>query len=256
MTKTKKTVLIIVSIIAAVSLLISGTVLAKYIVQSRDEKSVSAAKQYFLSDYLKPSAQSASYSVVGSSVDVSLKNYADSSNFSSADISYTVSVTNGTSSPSSGTITGGSANSTTLTVTPTNPASPVVVTASSTSPFPSSITATFNFTNDLSQTSATYLIEDTSGSDYATLKILAGTTIISANALSLSWNTSEVYLDPTNSYLMGNAAITTGTLSIGEAIAAKSTAVIYIFKEDITDNFSHAESSITSNTITIGTVSP
>lgn len=251
MTKKRKIMIIVLSLVLLAGIITSGTVLGKYFTNVKGEQSVSSSNFYFESDYLKPSSASASYTVVGSSLAVSLKNYVDSNHVTTPNIAYTVSVTNGTASPSSGTITGGSANTSSFIITPTNTASPVVVTATSTSPFSKSLTATFNFTPDMERTAATYLIEDNAGSDYATLKILAGNTIISAGTLTLSWNTSDVYLDPTNPYVSGNAGLSTGTLVIQEAIAPHSTAVIHIFKEDITDNFSHSESSITSNTISI-----
>lgn len=255
MTKTRKILFAVIALAVVAALIVSGTVLGKYLTKDSDENSVSSPKFYFQSDYLKPSSASASYTVAGSSVSIALKNFVDSNHYSSQNIAYTVTVTNGTASSASGTITGGATNVSNVTVTPTNASSPVVVTATSTSPYSSSITASFTFTTDISQTGASYLIEDSVNSDYATLKILAGTTIISAGTLTLSWSTSDVYLDPTNPYLVGNAGLSTGTLVIQQAIAPNSTAVIHIFKDDITDNFSHSESAISSNTITISAAS-
>lgn len=251
MTKKRLILIIALSVVLVASIITSGTVLGKYYINIKNEQAVAASSFYFESDYLKPSSESASYTVVGTSVVVSLKNFVDSSKYTSSNTTYSVSVTNGTSSPASGTITGGSANTVALTITPTNASSPVTVTAASTAPFAKSITATFNFSADMERTAATYLIEDSSGSDYATLKILAGNTIISAGTLSLTWNTSDVYLDPTNPYLAGNSGLSSGSLTIQQAIAPHSTAVIHVFKDDPTDSFAHSESSITSNTIAI-----
>lgn len=251
MTKSRKILIALISLAVVAALITSGTVLGKYFIKESGEESVAASNFYFDSDYLKPAASAATYTVAGTSVVVSLKNFIDSAKVTTPNITYSVSVTNGTSSPASGTITGGSENFSSVTITPTNAAQPVTVTATSTAPFEKVLTATFNFTADMARTSATYLIEDSTNSDYATLKILAGNTIISAGTLTLNWNTSDVYLDPTNPYLAGNAGLSTGTLTIGQAIAPHSTAVIYVFKDDVTDNFSHAESAISSNSITI-----
>lgn len=253
MIKSKKKFVIIVSIAVAVVISLGlGTVLAKYFVQSHGENSVNSPDFYFTSNYLDVSSANASHTIHGGSVSVSVRNFINDTKFSTSNISYTVSITNGTLSSNSGTLTGGSADADYITVTPTNIASPVVVTATSTSPYAKTLTASFTFAQSSAiAANVTYLIEDSVNSNYATLKIITGNTAIPSGTIGLSWNTSSYSLDSTNPYLVGNAGLSTGSLTIQQAIAANTTVSIFIFKNDITDDLSRSESQIVSNSIAI-----
>lgn len=232
----------------AAAVLITGVsvVVARYIKKSAEENGVGAAEFYFSSDMLTTSG--AEYNVSASSVTVTLLNNTDELHITGSDLTYAVTVTNGTASSSAGTIPGGFAGSQSITVTPTDDSQPVVVTAATSEPYVKTLTATFTFDSLLSD--ATYLIEDNEGSDYATLKIMAGSADIPANSLSIQWNTEDAALDPTNQYLLGNSGLNSGTLTIEGAVPAHNTAVIYIFKKDISEDYSVSETAI-DGTITI-----
>ncbi len=250
MKKSKFRVVTIISVVFAIIVCsLVGTVIAKYVKKSVDENGIEATNIYFKSNYLLSTDEAIEYEISTSSVTITLSNYIDSYHYTMSDLDYSITATNATLSLQSGTISGGATNEVSFTVTPTDTTEPVVVTAQSNSPFSRTLTGTFDFSNI--GINPTYMITDSVNSDYATLKIMAGNSSIPANTLSISWNASQLYLDPTNPYLMGNPSINSGNLTISTEIPARTTAVIYIFKNDISQNYSVSETVISSNNISI-----
>ena len=250
MKKSKFRVVTIISVVFAIIVCsLVGTVIAKYVKKSVDENGIEATNIYFKSNYLLSTDEAIEYEISTSSVTITLSNYIDSYHYTMSDLDYSIIATNATLSLQSGIISGGATNEVSFTVTPTDTTEPVVVTAQSNSPFSRTLTGTFDFSNI--GINPTYMITDSVNSDYATLKIMAGNSSIPANTLSISWNVSDIYLDPTNPYLMGNPSINSGNLTISTEIPARTTAVIYIFKNDISRNHSVSETVISSDSISI-----
>ncbi|MCH1981803.1 hypothetical protein MCG98_04360 [Ruminococcus sp. OA3] len=170
--------------LAAVLLLtLVGATVARYI--RRQEQSAVAEPQnfYFTSDLIKEKEQNAVYEIdpQTETFTVILYNHADARRITAEPLSYTVSVTGGTASPVSGTLTGGVKDSVQVTVTPDTNAERVTVTAATTKPYEKTLTATFT-----PAPGDRYTVTDSGGNTAAVLTVtLTGTDTSKGIKLSL-----------------------------------------------------------------------
>lgn len=171
-TKRRKLLLLLVLIAAAVVL--ARGISARYVLQKK-EAGVAVAKEfYFTSDLLGEGTDNTYTIDAGTeSFDIKLFNYEDKLRVTADAIKYevvvaggtVVSTTNGSSAGKSETLAGGSENEAVITVEPDRTA-PVVVTATSTSPYKKVLKATFNLASGNQ-----YTIEDKAGNTAAVLTI-------------------------------------------------------------------------------------
>lgn len=156
----------------AVVLALAGIAVARYVMQQQQEGLATASNFSFTSDYLKEESESASYYIDPTTTDlnITLSNAADAKRFTAESIDYTASATNATIiGGGSGTLAGGLESTTKLTVSPNADSSPgntFTVTASSTSPYAKTLTATFILAKGNS-----YQVEDAGGNTAAVLTI-------------------------------------------------------------------------------------
>ena len=127
-----------------VVLALAGFAAARYVMQQQQDGLATATDFYFTSDYLKESGENATYFIDPGTKDltVELRNFADDLRMTSGDIFYSVSAEGANVEPGSGTLAGKSKNTATISVIPTASDS-FTLTASSTSPYAQTLTATF-----------------------------------------------------------------------------------------------------------------
>lgn len=173
----KRILLPLVFVLAAVVIIFTRGISARYVLQAEKNVVAEAASFYFTSDLLKEENENADYTIdsLTKSFDIELYNWADALRVTAQDITYTVTVEGGTASPGgSGTYTseptmpdtpapamtgtlkvnteappsdsGTAVTKTTdkITITPGDSAKDITVTAKSTAPYEKTLKATFH----------------------------------------------------------------------------------------------------------------
>ncbi|UWP57996.1 hypothetical protein [Ruminococcus gauvreauii] len=173
-THRKKRRLMALAMLALLLLLtLVGATIARYIRQQEQSAVAEPQDFYFTSDLLKEEEQGAVYEIdpQAETFTVVLYNFADIKRITSETLSYHVSVTGGTASSESGTLTGGAADSAQITVTPDKNAERITVTAIATKPYKKTLTAAFN-----PAAGDRYTVTDSKGNTAAVLTVtLTGT---------------------------------------------------------------------------------
>lgn len=171
------------------TLTFAGLTAARYVTQIQKNQIAEAADFYFSSDLLRETSSQGSGAVYyidpqEANFAINLYNYADSKRITASDIKCEVTVTGGSASPSYASLTGSTQSAAAITITPdggtadsqspeADPAASgssdtasrqITVTASSSSPFSRTLTATF-----ITALGNTYSIEDESGNIAAVL---------------------------------------------------------------------------------------
>lgn len=149
----------------AVVLALAGFAAARYVMQQQQDGLATATDFYFTSDYLKESSESATYYIDPSTNDftVELRNFADDLRFTSQGIDYKLTAESAVVDPVSGTMAGGTRDLATISVKPTAQDA-FTVTATSTSPYAQTLTATF-----IRAKGNHYTVEDAPGNAAAVL---------------------------------------------------------------------------------------
>lgn len=149
----------------AVVLALAGFAAARYVMQQQEDGLATATDFYFTSDYLKEGG--ASYYIDPSTKDfaIELRNYADDLRTTSGDISYKVETTNAAATDAgAGMLARGAQSTAKVTVTPNSEVQEFTVTATSTSPYAQTLTATF-----IRAKGNHYTVEDAPGNAAAVL---------------------------------------------------------------------------------------
>ena len=149
----------------AVVLALAGFAAARYVMQQQQDGLATATDFYFASDYLKEGG--ASYYIDPSTKDfaIELRNYADDLRTTSGDISYKVETTNAAATDAgAGMLARGAQSTAKVTVTPNSEVQEFTVTATSTSPYAQTLTATF-----IQAKGNHYTVEDAPGNAAAVL---------------------------------------------------------------------------------------
>lgn len=224
----KRIIAVVSAALLVLSVLCIAPALAKYTTEQGEQSEISSPEFYFTSDYLSESAIP-EYKIYGSNIEFEIKNCIDSLRTNVADIEYTVSATDGTLSSNGGTLTGGTAGSDTITLTYSGEEKEIIVTVKSTSPYVKELKAKFIFAESVMR----YEITDSSGSYFAELYIH---TANEAKTVTVNWNKTELLIDETNDYVIGNLNADKNAASVD--IPAHTTVKIAFFKNDITKNYS------------------
>lgn len=236
MMKHKKVIAAVISaaLILTAALCLTPAI-AKYVTTQGKQSEVISDEFYFTSDYLQ-TGEVPEYAISGNSVTFSLQNFMDSLRVCPSDITYTVTATDGTLTPSGGTLTGGNAASDKITLSYTGAGArkEITVTATGSGTYEQVLRAKFIF----SLPGLQYEIKDQPNSYYAELYIYTDTAV---DALTLTWDKEKLLIDETNGYIFGqmNGEKTGATVSI----AADTTVKILFFKTDITQNYTQERQS-------------
>ncbi len=194
---------------------------------------------YFTSDYLSESAipeDIPEYKICGSELEFEIKNCIDSLRTNAEAIKYTVSASDGgTLSSNGGTLIGGTENCAKikLTYSGAEVEKEITVTVTSSSRYVKELKAKFIFAESVMR----YEITDSAGSYYAELYIH---TANEAKAVTVNWNKTELLIDETNDYVIGNENLNADKNTASVSIDAYTTVKIVFFKNDITKDYSYA----------------
>lgn len=230
--KKNKITVAVISVVSFFALML-GIVpsLAKYVTEHGKQSEVVSDNFYFTSDYLSESAIP-EYKICGSYVEFEIKNCIDSLRTNVENIEYTVSASDGgTLSSNGGTLIGGTENCAKikLTYSGAEVEKKITVTVTSSLPYVKELKAKFVFMKPVLR----YEITDSVGSYYAELYIH---TANEAKTVSVNWDKTELLIDETNDYVIGN--LTADKKSASISIPAHTTVKIAFFKNDITKNYS------------------
>lgn len=222
----KKTLLGIGCGLAAALLLCVGLpkVSAKYVEKSTQTNVLSAKDFYFTSPLLEGTTHTLMPGTT--TLEIPVRNYADSLRYSGTDIVYTYTVTKDNSKVAggSGTVAGGAANTASISVQNLT-AGTYTVTVNATSPFTAGLTGTFVIPEITGGVS--YKVDDSSGSPYAVLTVW--TENYSGN-VTVSWP-SGLTPDSTDPALRSFTGGSTGG-STTVALDTYSSASYRFFKND------------------------
>ena len=252
MKKKKITVAVISVVLALTSILCFVPSLAKYITTQGKQSELVSDHFYFSSDYLR-SDDTPEYEIYGSSVTFELRNYADSLRINETDIAYTATSTDGTISPSTGTLTGGALRSSNATLSYSfsgdEQRKEITVSVTGTGGYTETLQAKFIFIRPTG--GLKYYIEDSVGSNYAVLYIYTADADMAAE---LSWNTDELLIDETNDYVFGRVTndllLHTGSATT-KNIVVGTTAKIVFFKKNISEDYTRAVTASYDRTINV-----
>lgn len=189
----------------AVVLALAGFAAARYVMQQQQDGLATATDFYFTSDYLKESGENATYFIDPGteSFAVELRNYADDLRTTSGDISYKVETTYATATDAgAGKLVGSAQSTAKVTVTPNSEVQEFAVTATSTSPYAQTLTATFILAKGNH-----YTVEDASGN---TAAVLTMTCADSGGSITLNLP-SEVIPDATDGRVSENTFTPVGS---------------------------------------------
>ena len=244
MKKKKITVAVISAVSVLAIILCFAPSFAKYITTQGRQSKLDSDHFYCSSDYLSEGVLP-EYKIYGDSVAFEIRNYMDSFRVNDSDIAYTVSATDGTLSSEGGTLTGGTADSDTITLTYSGEEKEIIVTVTSSSRYVKELKAKFIFAESVMR----YEITDSAGSYYAELYIH---TANEAKTVTVNWDKEVLLIDETNDYVFGKLSVDKNAASID--IPAHTTVKIAFFKNDITKNYSYALTKF-DGTITMPTLS-
>lgn len=217
-TKRRKLLLLLVLIAAAVVL--ARGISARYVLQEKKAGVAVAKEFYFTSDLLGEGTDNTYTIDAGTeSFDIKLFNYEDKFRVTANAIKYEVVVTGGTVDNTAKasitgelqTLVGGGGNEAVITVKP-NGTAPVVVTATSTSPYKKVLKATFNLASGNQ-----YTIEDKADNTAAVLTITCTDIADSAKGKTFTIELpTGVIPDATDSRVAKGVAANTYTFTVGE----------------------------------------
>jgi hypothetical protein len=248
--KKKIIIAVISALLAITALLCIVPSLAKYITTQGMQTEVDSDNFYFASDYLKSDSIPV-YTVIGDRVTFEVRNYADSLRINRSNIIYSVTSDGGAVNKSVGTLTGGSSDCDSITLTYTfsdgEDQREITVTVESDEPYAKELKAKFI----LQKTGLTYEIKDSAGSYYAELYIYTGNI---GQSVTLEWNKEKLLIDETNDYIFGNLNSEKNSATT-ENIGARTTVKIVFFKKNINENYTCGITQASGGTITLPTAS-
>lgn len=184
MKKADKRLLVLVSLLGISVLLVTGTVIARYMMHQSKSGILSSEDFYFNSDLLKESGAEYFIDLQDGNFTLELYNFADSKRITSQDIKYSVSVQEtgmAKVDPTEGTFREGIAETGIITVTPEASAKQITITARSITPYEKTLSATFYF-----QAGNSYTLENTAGDTAAVLTMICTDFSPSGKTVSLS----------------------------------------------------------------------
>lgn len=207
---------------------------AKYKMNLGEQSEITSQNFYFSSNFLKSGEVPPTYEIYGNTVTFEVRNYIDSLRINATEINYTVSAEGG-SLNKTGTLTGGTAKSESITLTyafaDNEDQKEITVTATGTGYFTQKLKAKFVL---IKPGSLMYEIKDQKNRDYAELYIYTGNT--ARNAITINWNKDKILIDETNDYVFGKLNSSKNSATTGN-IAAYTTVKIVFLKNDITANY-------------------
>lgn len=247
---------ITVSVISAVSvlaiILCFAPSFAKYITTQGRQSELDSDHFYFSSDYLR-SDDTPVYEILGNSITFELRNYVDSLRINGTDITYEATSTAGTISPSTGTLTGGTDTSANVTLSYSfsgdEQQKEISVSVTGTGDYTETLQAKFIFIRSTSNLQ--YYIEDSAGSNYATLYICA---VETDTAAVLSWNTDKLLIDETNDYVFGrvtnDSSLHTGSATTRNIVAGAIAKIVF-FKKNLSEDYTRVMTESEDGTINV-----
>ena len=252
MKKKKITVAVISAVSVLAIILCFAPSFAKYITTQGRQSELDSDHFYFSSDYLR-SDDTPVYEILGNSITFEIRNYVDSLRINGTDITYKAMSTAGTISTSTGTLKGGTGRSANVTLSYSfsgdEQQKEISVSVTGTGDYTETLQAKFIFIRSTSNLQ--YYIEDSAGSNYATLYICA---VEADTAAVLSWDTDKLLIDETNDYVFGRVAndslLHTGTATT-KSIVAGTTAKIVFFKKNIREDYTRVMTESEDGTIDI-----
>lgn len=224
----KRTIIILLICIIALAAGASASTMAKYISSTSAKTAVTSAKMYFDSDSL--TSDGAAYTVNDTKVGIRVTNYEDSLKVSNVNVTYSITVTNGTATVGATTaasftgltLTGGSQQLELFTVQPNVGQTEVTVTAAASAPYASSLSATYTFTNN-----AVLTLTKTADTDESTV-ILALTTNDYEGNVTLTW-TANLIPDTVDGNGLLTGTLVSGTYTKTVAVEAHRTYTLYFY---------------------------
>lgn len=207
---------------------------AKYKDQESKVNAVQSEPFYFTSNCLSEKGSTITLASDTTDMKIELRNYADDLRYSTKKINYTYEVVklddNKTLATGSGTMNGGSENTSEISISGLQSGSKYKVTAISTSPFEAKLTGTFEVPEE--STKVDYEVTDTAGSPYLLVKI---TTDKYRGDVTLSWP-EKVIPDTTDTTFKAvttweNKDYAAGSISL--SLEPYSSYTYRFFKEDI-----------------------
>lgn len=207
---------------------------AKYKMNLGEQSEITSQNFYFSSNFLKSDEEPPVYEIYGNTVTFEVRNFIDSLRINATEINYTVSAEGG-SLNKTGTLTGGTAKSESITLTyafaDNEDQKEITVTATGTGDYTQTIKAKFVL---IKPYNLRYEIKDKENRDYAELYIYTGNT--ARNAITINWNKDKILIDETNDYVFGKLNSSKNSATTGN-IAAYTTVKIVFLKNDITANY-------------------
>lgn len=222
----------------AAAALITGVTLGRYVQKWQSDPNLAGAKAfYFTSDLLAEDAKTYSLYSWGDGITIKLQNFEDTKRYTASDIIYEVTATSGTvEDVNHGKIAGkAAAAANSVIIHPESGAATVTVTASSTSPYKKTLSATFTLKETANPR---FQIADSSGDPTAELIIKGANT---KQTFQLSWDPEQYVPDRTNPLItFDSSGVNTGTITIN----ASGSCSILLFKKDPFKNYKMNEQNI------------
>lgn len=252
MKKKKITVAVISAVSVLAIILCFAPSFAKYITTQGRQSELDSDHFYFSSDYLR-SDDTPVYEILGNSITFELRNYVDSLRINGTDITYKATSTAGTISTSTGTLTGGTDTSANVTLSYSfsgdEQQKEISVSVTGTGDYTETLQAKFIFIRSTSNLQ--YYIEDSAGSNYATLYICA---VEADTAAVLSWDTDELLIDETNDYVFGrvtnDSSLHTGSATTRNIVAGAIAKIVF-FKKNLSEDYTRVMTESEDGTIDI-----
>lgn len=252
MKKKKITVAVISAVSVLAIILCFAPSFAKYITTQGRQSELDSDHFYFSSDYLR-SDDTPVYEILGNSITFEIRNYVDSLRINGTDITYEAMSTAGTISTSTGTLTGGTDTSANVTLSYSfsgdEQQKEISVSVTGTGDYTETLQAKFIFIRSTS--TLQYYIEDSAGSNYATLYICA---VEADTAAVLSWNTDKLLIDETNDYVFGrvtnDSSLHTGSATTRNIVAGAIAKIVF-FKKNLSEDYTRVMTESEDGTINV-----
>ncbi len=252
MKKKKITVAVISAVSVLAIILCFAPSFAKYITTQGRQSELDSDHFYFSSDYLR-SDDTPVYEILGNSITFEIRNYVDSLRINGTDITYEAMSTAGTISTSTGTLTGGTDSSANVTLSYSfsgdEQQKEISVSVTGTGDYTETLQAKFIFIRSTS--TLQYYIEDSAGSNYATLYICA---VEADTAAVLSWNTDKLLIDETNDYVFGrvtnDSSLHTGSAATRNIVAGAIAKIVF-FKKNLSEDYTRVMTESEDGTINV-----
>ena len=232
--KKRKTVAGVFVALSLIIVLCVTLMLAQYKINLGEQSEITSQNFYFSSNFLKSDEVPPTYEIYGNTVTFEVRNFIDSLRINATEINYTVSAEGG-SLNKTGTLTGGTAKSESITLTyafaDNEDQKDIIVTATGTGDYTQTIKAKFVL---IKPYTLRYEIKDQVNRDYAELYIYTGNT--ARDAITINWNKDKILIDETNDYVFGKLNSSKNSATTGN-IAAYTTVKIVFLKNDITANY-------------------